>query len=179
METLPCCNSITCHQITTKFCTGHDSTAVVTWAKLCSDHSVRTWMRVKWNFHHFWNVMEKLLVKWTPRTLKWWGSSVTSYLNSASAQHTSSQFSVGKVNLQMYKNTIMQWSLEEYSLWNLLFTIKPAINGTPNPKTWQSCSCLCPNHWNQVFLRDWRCSWSSADRRCSNYIWVINNFIFY
>ena len=27
--------------------------------------------------------------------------------------------------------------------------------------------------------REWRCSWSSADRRCSNYIWVINNFIAY
>ena len=25
--------------------------------------------------------------------------------------------------------------------------------------------------------REWICSWSSADRRCSNYIWVINNFI--
>ena len=24
--------------------------------------------------------------------------------------------------------------------------------------------------------RKWRCSWSSADRRCSNYIRVINNF---
>ena len=27
--------------------------------------------------------------------------------------------------------------------------------------------------------RKWRCSWSSADRRCTNYIWVINNFIDY
>ena len=27
--------------------------------------------------------------------------------------------------------------------------------------------------------RSWRCSWSSADRRCSNYIWVIDNFIAY
>ena len=26
---------------------------------------------------------------------------------------------------------------------------------------------------------EWRCSWSSADRRCSNYIWVINNLIAY
>ena len=26
---------------------------------------------------------------------------------------------------------------------------------------------------------EWRCSWSSADRRCSNYIWVLNNFIAY
>ena len=27
--------------------------------------------------------------------------------------------------------------------------------------------------------REWRCGWSSADRRCSNYIWVIDNFIVY
>ena len=40
-----------------------------------------------------------------------------------------------------------------------------------------SCSCLCPIHWSQVLSWEWRCSWSSADRRCSNYIWVINNFI--
>ena len=38
---------------------------------------------------------------------------------------------------------------------------------------------LCPIHWNQVLSREWRCSWSSADRRCSNYIWVINSFITY
>ena len=42
-----------------------------------------------------------------------------------------------------------------------------------------SCSCLCPIHWSQVSNRERRCSWSSADRRCSNYIWVINNFIAY
>ena len=28
-----------------------------------------------------------------------------------------------------------------------------------------------------MLSREWRCSWSSADRRCSNYIWVINNLI--
>ena len=36
---------------------------------------------------------------------------------------------------------------------------------------------VCPIHWSQVFSWKWRCSWSSTDRRCSNYIWVINNFI--
>ena len=41
------------------------------------------------------------------------------------------------------------------------------------------CNCLCPFHWSQVLSREWRCSWSSADRRCSNYFWVINNFIAY
>ena len=41
-----------------------------------------------------------------------------------------------------------------------------------------SCSCYCSIHWSQVLSREWRCSWSSADRRCSNYIWVISNFNF-
>ena len=36
----------------------------------------------------------------------------------------------------------------------------------------QSTEAMC-----QVW--EWRCSWSSADRRCSNYIWVINNLIAY
>ena len=40
-----------------------------------------------------------------------------------------------------------------------------------------SCGCLRPIHWSHVLSREWRCSWSSADRRCCNYIWVINNFI--
>ena len=40
-----------------------------------------------------------------------------------------------------------------------------------------SCSSLQPIHWSHVLSWEWRYSWSSADRRCSNYIWVINNFI--
>ena len=40
-----------------------------------------------------------------------------------------------------------------------------------------SCSCLRSIHWSQVLSWEWRCSWSSADRRCSNYIWVINNLV--
>ena len=40
-----------------------------------------------------------------------------------------------------------------------------------------SWSRLCPTLWSQVLSRQWRCSWSSADRRCSNYIWVIDNLI--
>ena len=42
-----------------------------------------------------------------------------------------------------------------------------------------SCSCLWPIHWSQVLVREWIYSLNSADRRCSNYIWVINNFIAY
>ena len=39
-----------------------------------------------------------------------------------------------------------------------------------------SNGCLCPIHWNLVLSR---CSWSSTNRWCSNYIWVINKFISY
>ena len=42
-----------------------------------------------------------------------------------------------------------------------------------------SCSCLYPIRWSQELSWEWRCSWSSADRRCSNYIWVINYLIVY
>ena len=42
-----------------------------------------------------------------------------------------------------------------------------------------SCSCLFQMQWSQALIREWRCSWSSTDRRCSNYIWVIDNFIAY
>ena len=40
-----------------------------------------------------------------------------------------------------------------------------------------SCSCLCPIHWSQMLSWEWRCSWSSVDRRCSNFIWAINKFM--
>ena len=40
-----------------------------------------------------------------------------------------------------------------------------------------SRSCLCPIDWSQVFSRELRCSWRSADRWCSNCIWVIMNVI--
>ena len=37
-----------------------------------------------------------------------------------------------------------------------------------------SYSCHCPIHWSRVLIQEWRCGWGSADRRCSNYIWVID-----
>ena len=62
-------------------------------------------------------------------------------------------------------------------------TMKSLLLEVPNPKTEMfliaSCSCYCPIHWSQVLSREWRCSWSSADRRCSNHIWVITNLIAY
>ena len=42
-----------------------------------------------------------------------------------------------------------------------------------------SCGCLCPIYWSHVLSWEWRRSWSSADRPCSNYIWIIKNLIAY
>ena len=39
------------------------------------------------------------------------------------------------------------------------------------------CSYFSPVHWSHVLSRERRCSWSSADGRCFNYIWVINKCI--
>ena len=39
------------------------------------------------------------------------------------------------------------------------------------------CCCFFASDWNQVLRQEWKCSCCSADRRCSNHIWVINNFI--
>ena len=41
------------------------------------------------------------------------------------------------------------------------------------------CSYPFPFHWSQVLSREWRCSWSSADRQYSNCICVINKFSAY
>ena len=47
-----------------------------------------------------------------------------------------------------------------------LITVRSLIQDASNPKTW--------TYWSQVLSQEWRCSLSRADRRCSNYIWVMN-----
>ena len=77
------------------------------------------------------------------------------------------------------KNWLGMVIMEYHQISNIWHTVTHQI---PKPKCFSlSCSCLCPIHWCQVLSREWRCSWSSADgdRRFSNYIWVINNFIAY
>ena len=57
----------TCHfgrQIVTKFCTCHDSTAVLACAKFCNDYVVKIKARAKWTFHWILIVMEKILRSW-------------------------------------------------------------------------------------------------------------------
>ena len=45
------CNSIVGYHIATNFCTRHDNTAVVLFAKCNSNHFTTTWTKAKWNFH--------------------------------------------------------------------------------------------------------------------------------
>ena len=62
-------------------------------------------------------------------------------------------------------------------------TVKSLNIRRTNPTTWMflvsACRCLCTIYWSQVLSGELRCSWSSADRRCSNCIWVISNWIAY
>ena len=83
--------------------------------------------------------------------------------------------------------SISSFRLIHWPLWDMNTILKMyrqvSIISAPNPNTSKilvlSCGCLCRIPWSQLLSREWRCSWSSADRRCSNYIWVIDNFIAY
>ena len=78
-----------------------------------------------------------------------------------------------------YHNALrwMPWDLtDDKSTYRQISNIERTKSQTSNV----SCLVLqlfCTSHWSQVLSREWKCSWSSADRRCSNYIWVVNNFI--
>ena len=65
---------------------------------------------------------------------------------------------------------------------SIMTIVKSLIKDTPNSKTSvyvSFCSCICPIHWRRVLSREWICRWSSAHKRCPNYIWVISKFIAY
>ena len=53
------CNSNVGYHVTTKFCTCHNSTAVIPCAKFHSDHFTITWMRLEWTSHCIWITMEQ------------------------------------------------------------------------------------------------------------------------
>ena len=52
--------------ITTKFCTWHDSCAVVACAQICCDLMASNGITARWSFHRIWIVSKKSLVKWAP-----------------------------------------------------------------------------------------------------------------
>ena len=58
--------SVPDNHIATKFCTCHDSLAVMACAKFCSDCYVRIGIRAKWIIRQVWIVMGKSLVRWVP-----------------------------------------------------------------------------------------------------------------
>ena len=57
------CNCIVGYHIATKFCTCHDSTTVVPYAKFDSDHFSTSWTSAERIFHRIWISMEKSFVK--------------------------------------------------------------------------------------------------------------------
>ena len=73
-----------------------------------------------------------------------------------------------------YSNFDSNWTFT----YRLFFNTRPTKSPNWNVSRPASQSTLLI-HWSQVLSREWRCSWSNADRRCSNYIWLINNCITY
>ena len=89
-----------------------------------------------------------------------------------------SAFSVHKIHFYFP----MEWApvnqYEDSLCISITYLIQDTSNCITQMITVSSCSCFSPIHWNQVLSWEWRCNWGSSDRRCSNYIWVIN-FIAY
>ena len=78
--------------------------------------------------------------------------------------------------------SVNTWAVPAHMPADMIYRKTSSISRTKSPNLnvpVSSCNCLRLIHWKQVLSWEWRCSWSSADRRCSNYIWVINNFIAY
>ena len=70
MEILFHCNSIPGSDISTIFCTCHDSTAAVACAKIYTDEFITIWMmRTKWNSKKIWIMRHKSFSEWAP--LQW------------------------------------------------------------------------------------------------------------
>ena len=59
------------------------------------------------------------------------------------------------------------WLYNQIVLWRKISNIRRIKS--PNMFLISSCICLCAIHWCQVLSWEWRYSWSSADRRCSNH----------
>ena len=76
----------------------------------------------------------------------------------------------------MWRHLKTEFDMRERMVQMYMYRRTPNISRTKSQNlnaSLSSCSCLCPIHWNQVLSRERRY------RRCSNYIWVINNFIAY
>ena len=66
IEILFHCNSIHSYDIVLSSCTCHDSTAVVSCAKINYDWFIEIWMTAKWKFNQISTMVEKLFVKQAP-----------------------------------------------------------------------------------------------------------------
>ena len=111
-----------------------------------------------------------------------------SYLTSNSHAFTSDMISaenyyLKKSNILIYASSVTYKGFTKhpwFKIWRMSFSI------TKTPTTLRNrirlsvysemtnirrTSCICPIHRNQVLRQEWRCSWISAHRRCSNYEW--------
>ena len=81
--------------------------------------------------------------------------------------------------ISYFRMHILQWSRAAESNYCEI----SSISAHQNPENYMflvsSYSCLYQIHRSQVLSPEWWCIWSSAGRRGSNYMWVINKIITY
>ena len=69
-----CLSAIPLLATTSQLIFAHVTTAVVLFAKVCSNHFAGISVRIRWNFHPIWITMENLLVKWVIFLRTHWGN---------------------------------------------------------------------------------------------------------
>ena len=80
----------------------------------------------------------------------------------------------------IYRESIVLQSSSVLWVWDVQYNLLYLVSSKDhNSKIFivSFCSCLSAIHRSLVLSQEWRCCSSSAGERCSNYNWVINNFI--
>ena len=147
METSPCCNSVTGHQIATHFCTYHDSSAVVPCTIFCSDHYITVEMRVKRNFHRILNCDGKTVSETSLGS--WWGKSTGHQwapLKWSAMWSFSTSFAVSLITLRDKQSECqwywMPWSLDAVVIMWLLPTRTSRTQRVAKIRSVQKIPCV-------------------------------------
>ena len=79
---ISCCSHPNFHElIAMKFCTWHNSSAVMAYGKVCSSVIISNGVTMKLNFHQIWIIMEKLLVRWLAGSPFNYDPSISNYIH--------------------------------------------------------------------------------------------------
>ena len=115
-----------------------------------------------------WSILIQL-TGWYHQTQKTWWPLYFSQLNIINCSRYKRSSRISPVFLNKLMLNIYKWKYHQTS--SLIRTQSQHLKVFVS-----SCSFAFPVHW---LSPERRYIWSSSDGRCSNFVWVINNFIYY